>query len=199
MKNNDEISLFINTATYSIQLAVCFNDNTYIVEEKDPKLVLEKCNILINQACNKASITLRDVNSFYTLLGPGSNTGIRLGLTVPKTIYALNPSVKLYGINTLQLFSFSKGCPILSDRNSSLYTLNEDEIIKINKNDIDSLIQSNDCFIIDRYDSKATDILKGAKKIKRIDVIKTMIEFKDKFTDFSSNDEKYLPIYQQIL
>lgn len=208
MKSN--ISLFINTAAKGLQFGILddirqVNNphlNASFINMGDSKKALENSFTCINTLLKESDLTLKDVSKFYALLGPGSNTGIRLGLTIIKTIYGINPEIKMYGINTLKVFLQDKNdIALLSDRASNLfigYYVGDDFINeRIDKANIytDSRLINNKLFI-DASDETTYFLLKDKYDVNRINVIENMITLKDKFDDFSKNEENFLPIYQ---
>lgn len=48
------------------------------------------------------NLTLAEVTRFITTVGPGSFTGIRMGLAVGEALHLLNPQVELIGLGTLE-------------------------------------------------------------------------------------------------
>ncbi len=105
MKDSKEISLFINTATKALSLGAKKGVLIKTFDLGNPKAALERTNLGISLLEDALNFKLKDVDAFYCLLGPGSNTGIRLGLTIPRTIYAFNPKIKIYGIPTMDLLT----------------------------------------------------------------------------------------------
>lgn len=191
MKETD-ISLFINCATKKLQFALLKGDKIYKEEISNPKRALEESHLAIKRLLDKCSIRLKDVRSFYCLLGPGSNTGIRLGLTIPKTIFALDNSINLYGINTLKLLSLNGHNSVLSDRNGNLFYYKKDEVIRVDKEDIGKI--DDDIITVESSDQVAIEELFD-HELDKVDVVDMMIKYKDKFTSYSSRDEEYLPEY----
>lgn len=196
MKENKKILLFINSATKALQIGLQYGEENYRVDLPDPKKALESLHIGMQKLFDEVSVTLRDVDSFYLLLGPGSNTGIRLGLTIPRTIYAFNDKIELYGILTLDLFMTLADHAALSDRNGNLYygTKNGEEtsFVRVDKEKIPEI--SDDKIVIESKDALAKEELKGRDVIE-IDVLDLMMKEKEKFKNYSSMEEDYLPEY----
>lgn len=208
MKSN--ISLFINTATKGLQFAILddirqVNNphlNASLINMGDSKKALENSFNGINTLLKERNLTLKDVSKFYTLLGPGSNTGIRLGLTIIKTIYGINSEIQMYGINTLKVFlTNKKDIALLSDRASNLfigyYNNNNFVTERIDKANIfnDSRLITNKLYI-DASDETTYSLLKDKYDVSRINVIDNMISLKDEFVNYSNDEENFLPIYQ---
>lgn len=197
MKDSKEISLFIDTATKAFSIGGKKGNTVAKFDLGNPKKALERTHLGISLVCEALSIELKDVDSFYCLLGPGSNTGIRLGLTIPKTIYALNPSIKMYGIKTMDLFTINNLYACLSDRNGNLFYANKkDDVVtyeRIDKADISSKILA-DTIVVEDKDEMAISELEGKNLIK-INVLNEMMSHADAFVDFSKDEENYLPEY----
>ncbi len=79
---------------------------------------LEKIVSNIDFTLNKASLTLEDIQGFGVGLGPGSWTGIRVGVTVGK-ILAFSTSKPVCGVPTLEVLAYNARnipaliCPII--------------------------------------------------------------------------------------
>lgn len=196
MKENKKISLFINSATKALQLGLLYGEEKFKTELPDPKKALESMHLGMQKLFDEASVSLKDVDAFYLLLGPGSNTGIRLGLTIPRTIYAFNPNIELYGIPTLDLFMQKGEHAALSDRNGNLYYGSKEgdktSFVRVDKEDIPSLHDSD--IVIEKKDVMANEELKG-RNIIAVDVLDLMMEEKEKFRNFSADEEDFLPEY----
>ncbi len=196
MKEN-EVSLFINTASFYPSVGVLCGGKFNRVDISQAKKVLENTNTAIEECLSAFSLKLKDVTAVYALLGPGSNTGLRLGLTVPKTMKAFDPSLKLYGINTLSLLNKAEPSyiPLLSDRNHDFYLIYEGENTHKKKDEVLSLDAS---FIVEKQDGESLRILEG-RKVKETDVLDLMKEFREEFEDYTDRDGEYLPYYVQVI
>lgn len=86
------INLFIDTCTKYLILALYKNNEIieYFQMEADNNLsvlLLPK----IDELLKKSNLEIKDVDKIYVSNGPGSFTGIRIGVTTAKTIaYGLN-------------------------------------------------------------------------------------------------------------
>lgn len=199
MKSN---SLFINTATKSLQFAVLSSSSFKSIDLGSSKKALENSFVGIEKLLSDENIKFSDIDSFYTLLGPGSNTGIRLGLTIVRTVYGLNSKISMHGINTLKvLLTDKKGISLLSDRASNLfvgYYKNEEFVTeKVLKDDVNSnKLFKDKTLYIDKADESSIEIFKEYSNKVLIDVIKNMVDKKDEFENYSKRIDEYLPIYQ---
>ena len=200
MKGSKSISLFIDTSTYRFEISLVIDTKVRVISHENTKTVTEKTNLLINRLLMSENLKLEDVDCLYTLLGPGSNTGIRVGLTICKIVHALNPKVKLFGINTLKLLN-SDGVSFLSDRagNFFIYDVKKDSTEKINKNKIVEVLSKYEKIYYEDLDETCKTIIAENNledKAKAINVVQQMINYKDNFEDYSSNPDKFLPLYE---
>ncbi len=199
MKDNKTVKLFINTATKVIELGAKVGDSQSLVRLGNPKRALERTNIGIKVLADELGFELKDVDEFYCLLGPGSNTGIRLGLTIPRTIFGVNTNIKVFGIKTMDLLTcLIDSCQaVLSDRSGNLFTgVKKDKTVslkRIDKKDVGNIDDTLPLFA-EAYDSMALTELEG-KKIQKIDTVVLMMNFENLFTDFSNDIKNFLPEY----
>lgn len=188
--------LFINLATKRLQFLFSNGKDIFREEIVDIKQALELSTLKIESILSKSSLSLKDINSFYTLLGPGSNTGIRLGITIIKTIKALNDSIKIFGINTLSLLSLNCDFSCLSDRKGDILFY-DGKTSSINKMaDVNLDIFKNKRVAVDKYDTTSIDKLSNIELIEK-DVATEMLNNRASFLDYSSNVDDFLPIYMQ--
>jgi|LAHS01.1.fsa_nt_gb tRNA A37 threonylcarbamoyladenosine modification protein TsaB len=200
MKENKTVCLYIDTATKSLSLGAKVGDQSKTLTIADPKQALELTNLGIETLGKELGFALADVDCYYCLLGPGSNTGIRLGLTIPRTVYAFNPSIKIYGILTLKLFLAEQknAYACLSDRSGNLFLGEMNEGVysyrKLEKAEIASLV-SDRPLMAEKEDALALEELKDYPHLVPISVIDTMMAHPELFEDFSSREEEFLPEY----
>lgn len=198
MKDSKKVSLFLNTATKVLEAGLLYGDQALEVKLGNPKTALERTNLGIEMLLDSYDLKLADVDAFYCLLGPGSNTGIRLGLTIPRTIYSFNPKILCFGIPTLELMTEEVPYAAISDRNGNLYfgERKEDKTValkRVDKKDIDSL-SALPSIALEADDTMALDSVK-VKDIHKVRILDLMIAYRSKFKDFSADEENYLPEY----
>lgn len=102
------ISLFISTATKRLILAI-IKDNkiVYNYNEYNDNTLSERIMPVIDDAFTKSNITANNIDRIYVVNGPGSFTGIRVGITIAKTI-AWSLKKEIYTISSLELLSSTK-------------------------------------------------------------------------------------------
>ena len=103
------ISLFIDTALSFIRIAI-FKDDSLIdfVNEKCEKNMSSLFDVRVRDLFNRNNLSLGEVDKIYTVTGPGSFTGIRVGMTFSKVL-AFSLNKKITPISELQVLASSKG------------------------------------------------------------------------------------------
>ena len=102
------ISLFISTATKRLLVSIIKdNEVIYSFNEYNDNTLSERIMPVIDDAFNKSNITANDIDRIYVVNGPGSFTGIRVGITIAKTI-AWVLKKEIFTISSLELLSSTK-------------------------------------------------------------------------------------------
>ena len=99
------ISLFLDTSIKNITIAL-FRDEEqiYFFHEKVFEDLSARILPLIDEAVKKCSIEVKDIDRIYVVTGPGSFTGIRIGLTIIKVLaWSLNKEI--VPISSLELMA----------------------------------------------------------------------------------------------
>ena len=99
------ISLFVDTALSYIRLAL-FKDDFLIdsINEKCEKNMSSLFDLKVRDLFQRNSLSLNQVNKIYTVTGPGSFTGIRVGMTFSKVL-AMAQNIKITPISELQVLA----------------------------------------------------------------------------------------------
>ena len=99
------ISLFIDTALSYIRIAL-FKDNKLIdsINEKCEKNMSAIFDSKVDELFKRNNLELTEVNKIYTVTGPGSFTGIRVGMTFSKVL-AMALKEKITPISELQVLA----------------------------------------------------------------------------------------------
>lgn len=121
------INLFIDTCTKYLILALYKNNEIieYFQMEADNNLsvlLLQK----IDELLKKSNLEIKDVDKIYVSNGPGSFTGIRIGVTTAKTIaYGLNKEINTVSeLEVLASVDTNKKyiVPLIDARRNYVYT-----------------------------------------------------------------------------
>lgn len=99
-------TLIIDSATNVLYTALCLDENviyeSYVPGKHDHASVIL---VEVEKACSKGNIDLIDIDRVVVGVGPGSYTGVRMGVAVGKMISTLESKIKLYEISTLKLMA----------------------------------------------------------------------------------------------
>jgi tRNA threonylcarbamoyladenosine biosynthesis protein TsaB len=99
--------LSVSTATN--QLSVALNENEVVVaqkEEQDKRNHSERLDPLIDEILVSNHLKLKDIDRFAVAIGPGSYTGLRIGVTTIK-MFASILHKEVVGISTLKALAAS--------------------------------------------------------------------------------------------
>lgn len=197
------ITLFIDTSLADVSIAI-LKDNKILskIEKSIPNEHSKYAISYIDEVLKNSNIKASDVDNIMVVNGPGSFTGIRIGLTIAKVYaYLLNINVTL--ISSLKSLALSsEGEYILSlidARNNNyylgLYDSNYNEVINEHFSNIEEVNQ-----ILDRYKNVKivtnTDIkIDNYNKINVLDIEKIITYYKD---IPSVNAHQVLPNYLKL-
>ena len=103
--------LFIDTSSSFVNIYI-IEDSKVLVYKKIETLndMANTIMPLIRESFNEVNFVIKDINKIFVTVGPGSFTGVRVGITVAKTIsWGLN--IPVYPISTLEyLASIDSNC-----------------------------------------------------------------------------------------
>jgi tRNA threonylcarbamoyladenosine biosynthesis protein TsaB len=127
----------------------------------------------IKEICNSSGIDLKDIDAISVVNGPGSYTGLRVGLASAKALcYALNKPLIL--LNTLDIMAYALKfqsnandpdimfCPVIDARRAEVFTALYDNNVNIIETYSAELV---DEFFLQRYSDK-TIIIGGDGSLK---------------------------------
>jgi len=89
------ISLFIDTSIFVPTIALVKDDAVlFYYHEEIRSDMSSKILPIIDKALSESNISLKSIDNVFVVTGPGSFTGVRIGVTIAKTIaWALNKKV----------------------------------------------------------------------------------------------------------
>ena len=135
--NENLIILHIETSTNICSVALSKGEQLLALKEsEEDKAHARLLSIFIKQVFEESKLKIEDINAISISMGPGSYTGLRIGVSTAKGLcYGLN--IPLIAINTLELLScsainspFIKNeikysdflCPMIDARRMEVYT-----------------------------------------------------------------------------
>ena len=128
------ISLFIDTALSYIRIAL-FKDDKLIdsINEKCEKNMSALFDSKVEELFKRNNLELTEVNKIYTVTGPGSFTGIRVGMTFSKVL-AMALKEKITPISELQVLATTNTtklkAPMIDARRGYVYAGVYDQDLK---------------------------------------------------------------------
>ena len=197
----------LETATNICSVALCNSAGVISLKESNQsKTHASLLTVFIEEILNENGIRARDLEAIAVSKGPGSYTGLRIGVSVAKGI-AYAASIPLIGIETtLSMFwgisvkriknikteKNTLFCPMLDARRMEVYYAIYDAGGKTIKN-ISAEIITEDSFSNIPESQKIIFFGEGAAKCKKI-VNRTNIDFDDDFIISASYMQK--PVFQ---
>lgn len=116
--------LFIDTS-YSFIISIIVNDKIVYYNSLNNTLTSSKIMSILDLGLSNANLKLNDIDKIFIVTGPGSFTGIRVGVTLAKTIgYLLNiPLIELSELEFLATTSVDTKyvVPIIDARRGYVY------------------------------------------------------------------------------
>ncbi|MGN1330427.1 MAG: tRNA (adenosine(37)-N6)-threonylcarbamoyltransferase complex dimerization subunit type 1 TsaB [Clostridia bacterium] len=168
-----------------------FDDDKLIAENEidNGKTHSENFMPLVKKSLEDANLKLSDIDCFSVVVGPGSFTGIRIGVASLKAMAEVGNSkvVSVYSLEVLAANEYKKGrniCSMIDARNNQVYCgiFNEelDKLDEFMADDISACLEN-----IKKYDNI---VFVGNGSILHLDLIKEF--FKDKNIEFSVNNKQ---------
>jgi len=122
--------IFIDTTNEYLIVGFLFNKEVEIFEKiKANKNLTSITNEVIDNLLNKNNINVKDIKEAYVTTGPGSYTGVRIGVTIIKTWNEIYKFDNVYSINGLDLLSSKDKTSIIDARGNKFYCLDNNKII----------------------------------------------------------------------
>lgn len=198
------ISLFIDTSNSDVVIGLL--ENGRLIEKETRSILNEHSKYavsIIDEVLKKANISTNSVDEILVVNGPGSFTGIRIGLTISK-VYAYLTNIKVILMSSLKCLALSKDkdnydyiLSIIDAKRGNcyigLYDKDYNEVIMEHFTNMDEVRD-----IRNKYKNilvvSNTD-MEGISKIDRIDVEKIYNYYKDKD---KVNPNMVLPNYLKL-
>ncbi len=98
--------LFIDTHSEMVTIAIAKDDEVQKIEKKSERSHSEVVVPSLDEILKKSEIELSDLDEIIVVNGPGSFTGVRIGVTIAKTI-AYSLSIPIKTITSLEMYGVS--------------------------------------------------------------------------------------------
>jgi len=180
--------LNIETATQRCSVGLARDGEIIAIRESDEKNIhASKVTVFSEEVCNEAGIEMNKLDAIAVSMGPGSYTGLRIGVSAAKGFcYALD--IPLIAISTLQSMALGVSasedkegviyCPMIDARRMEVYTALFDKHNQQLK-DIEALIVDEHAFDAELQDHQIKYFGDGAEKCREVLEPKGMIFLED--------------------
>ena len=206
--------LCIETSTAVCSVALVNNGNVIALRESlDGQNHAEKITIFIDEVMKEANLSYKDLDAVATSMGPGSYTGLRIGVSTAKGLcYAMEKP--LIAIDTLAAMAYGfKGqqpiansqqptailCPMIDARRMEVYSaffneelekVSETEAIIVDENSFMELKQSNHLYLFGDGADKLASLFENDENITVVEKFHCSAAYMAKLADkaFKNND-----------
>jgi len=193
-------SLFINTSNKRLIIGIVEDDKVlYEYSDVNNNDLSSRIMPIIDEAFTKSDLKPTDIDTIFVTNGPGSFTGIRIGLTIAK-VMAWSLKIKVVPLSTLELmvsgdYNYDYVLPLMDARRDNvfgaLYDKNLNPIIN------DSFISYED--IINKANDKVKDYVIVSHDLKfeepKYDIVKII---KKHINDKGINPHELNPNYLKM-
>lgn len=182
------ISLFIDTANFRLTVGIIDENENKILSifnEKIKNDLSVKIFEIIQECINNANVKIENINKIYSVIGPGSYTGIRIGVTICKT-FAWSKNIKVIPISSLEVIASTntdydyilsaidarRNCVYAGLYNKEMSNIIEDKYIEIEKlkNEINKYnyitVTDDDIMLLGKSLKSDIDLIKIVNKHK---------------------------------
>ena len=199
------ITLFIDTSNQDVSIALLkdgkiINKITKSIPNEHSKYAVS----YIDEVLKKSEITPKEVQSIMVVNGPGSFTGVRIGLTIAK-VYALLNDIKVTLISSLKCLAIGNNnhkyiLSLINARNDNyyigFYDNNYNDVINEHFGNIDEvndiINKYNDVLVVSNNSDNDND---NVKVINELDIESIYNYYKDKV---KVNPHMVLPNYLKL-
>lgn len=188
-------SLFIDTSTKYLCIGIAKDNNViYKYQQEAIKKQSELTIPFLKKALDENNLTLNDIDEVNVTIGPGSFTGIRIGMCVAKVLASMK-NIPLKAISSLNAYaSLGKKIVILDAKAKRVYLGIYNDNVKV----IDEMVVEIETFKemlkdYDGYDVVLDSYLIGLES-EEIDVIENMNRI-SKTIQPVDNVDALVPIY----
>ncbi len=98
--------LALNTAFTNSDVAVLYNDKKDYISLDSSAKHSENILVCVDDLLKKNNAKIQDIDVMSCVVGPGSFTGVRIGVGLIKGMYVVKPELKLISICSLDLMAY---------------------------------------------------------------------------------------------
>lgn len=185
--------LFLDTTNNYLIFGLIANNKVLINKQilLKQRFTEEAVNI-INETLISVNCQWKDLNKIYLVIGPGSYTSVRVGITITKIIATLNKEIKIYYLNSLLIQAGKqKAISIIEAQGNQYFLAAYNKGINIIEPQVIDKITFNEI-------RKDLNDFQVAKNYENINIFANFLQIKD-LAVFCSNINTLEPFYLKKL
>ncbi len=131
--------LAIQTSFLPEELVIQIEENPFFHKFSESEKPAENLARITSEILSKNNLQINNLNYVIVTTGPGSFTGLRIGIAYAKSLVQFNKNIKLIGLNLLEVakWKFGKNA-FLDARNNRSFILEDDKLIVKNNSEIEN-------------------------------------------------------------
>lgn len=195
-------SLAIVTHENPASFALNFNGKIFDHIFLNDKRVAETISLELNAIMNQNNGSIKDIDSVIVISGPGSYTGLRVGMAFAKALCQFNTK-SLFAVDALDVlyYKFGKSAtPVIEARNRRVYTKFNEKIEIIEVDDLLKKVPNSNFVGSGSYYFTSKNDETNEGKINAIDLLNYFEKNKKSLKNYNMNFEEFvklIPIYVQ--
>ncbi len=210
--------LCLETSTAVCSVSLVDNGNVIALRESlDGQNHAEKITIFIDEVMKEAGVAYKDLDAIATSMGPGSYTGLRIGVSTAKGLcYAMEkPLIAIdtlaamahgFVSNQLSAFSFQLStilCPMIDARRMEVYTAffneklertSETEALVIDENSFMELKQNNHLYLFGDGADKLASLFENENNITVVEKFHCSAAYMAKLADEAFKNKQFVDV-----
>ncbi|WP_339025380.1 tRNA (adenosine(37)-N6)-threonylcarbamoyltransferase complex dimerization subunit type 1 TsaB [Spiroplasma endosymbiont of Agriotes lineatus] len=132
----------------------------------------ERATVLIDEMLTNNKLSWFDIDGLYLTVGPGSYTGIRVGITIAKTMKAVNEALQVFVTNSLLLQVGNKqAISVINAKTDQFFVAVYDNL---NPSVLEQVVTRNNLFLLKKEWKK----FKLIEDYHRVDLVENFLQIK---------------------
>ena len=213
--------LCLETSTAVCSVSLVNNGNVVALRESlDGQNHAEKITIFIDEVMKEAGVAYKDLDAVATSMGPGSYTGLRIGVSTAKglcyamekpliaidTLAAMAYGFEDYKTTRLQDYKFESTdilCPMIDARRMEVYTAffndklertSETEALVVDENSFMDLKQSNHLYLFGDGADKLASLFENEENITVVEKFHCSAAYMAKLADEAFKNKQFVDV-----
>ncbi|MBO7288114.1 MAG: tRNA (adenosine(37)-N6)-threonylcarbamoyltransferase complex dimerization subunit type 1 TsaB [Bacteroidales bacterium] len=213
--------LCLETSTAVCSVSLVNNGNVVALRESlDGQNHAEKITIFIDEVMKEAGVAYKDLDAVATSMGPGSYTGLRIGVSAAKglcyamekpliaidTLAAMAYGFEDYKTTRLQDYKFESTdilCPMIDARRMEVYTaffndklerISETEALVVDENSFMDLKQNNHLYLFGDGADKLASLFENEANITVVEKFHCSAAYMAKLADEAFKNKQFVDV-----